>query len=216
MEKIKASYHKHFTNKQFLISLGTAFLFLIISFIINYYAGTYATENASFPVTDIILSNIRIFHVDGIFIYGPFLFFIFVSIVSFYNPKRLPFIIKSVSLFIVIRSIFISLTHIGPYPIETVIANVNLINKFTFSGDLFFSGHAGVPFLLTLIFWENKILRYIFLAYSIFMGVVVLLGHYHYTIDVLAAFFITYTIFDIASYIFKKDKELFHDESKLK
>jgi hypothetical protein len=214
MEQIKESYQKHFTDKQFLISLGTSFIFLAVSFIINFYAGTYATERASLPVTDIILSNTRIFDVDGIFIYGPIIFFAFVAIISFYNPKRLPFIIKSIALFIIIRSIFISLTHIGPFPTETIIANVSLINKFTFAGDLFFSGHAGIPFLLTLIFWQNKILRYIFLVYSIFIGIVVLLGHYHYTIDVLAAFFITYAIFDISSYLFKKDKEMFYDETR--
>jgi hypothetical protein len=215
MEKIKESYQRHFTDRQFLISLGVSFIFLAISFIINFYAGTYATERASLPVTDIVLSNIRVFDVDGIFIYGPFIFFAFVATVLLYNPKRLPFVIKSLALFIIIRSIFISLTHLGPFPTETVIANVHLINKFTFAGDLFFSGHAGIPFLLALIFWQNKILRYIFLVYSIFMGVVVLLGHYHYSIDVLAAFFITYTIFHMALYMFKKDREMFYDTSEL-
>lgn len=211
MQKIKESYQKHFTNRDFLISLGASFAFLIISFIINFYAGTYATEKASFPVTDIILSNIRVFDVDGFFNYGPILLFTFVIIISFYNPRRLPFIIKNVALFIIIRSIFISLTHIGPFPSQLIIDSGNIVGKFTFDGDLFFSGHAGIPFLLSLIFWHDKTLRYIFLIYSIFMGIVVLLGHYHYSIDVLAAYFITYTIFHIALYLFKKDKELFYD-----
>ena len=45
-------------------------------------------------------------------------------------------------------------------------------------------------------------LRYLFLAWSVFFGIVVLLGHLHYTIDVLSAFFITYGIVDIAKWLF--------------
>ena len=83
--------------------------------------------------------------------------------------------------------------------------NGNFLNKFTFGGDLFFSGHTGLPFLMALIFWNNKYLRYSFFALSFIFAATVLLGHLHYSIDVLAAFFITYTIFHIAIFIFKKD-----------
>jgi membrane-associated phospholipid phosphatase len=65
-----------------------------------------------------------------------------------------------------------------------------------------------VPFLLGLIYWDNKILRLIFIATSVVFGTTVLLGHTHYSIDVFAAFFITYSIFHIALYLFKKDWEL--------
>ena len=75
--------------------------------------------------------------------------------------------------------------------------------------DLFFSGHTGLPFLLALIFWENKKLRFLFLGFSVLFAVVVLLGHLHYSIDVFAAYFITYTIFHICKFLFKKDWQLF-------
>jgi len=65
-----------------------------------------------------------------------------------------------------------------------------------------------MPFLLALMFWNNKVLRYVFLGFSILFAVVVLLGHLHYSIDVLSAFFITYTIFDICKFIFKKDRQI--------
>ncbi len=85
----------------------------------------------------------------------------------------------------------------------------NFMNKFTFGSDLFFSAHAGLPFLMALIFWQNKKLRYIFIALSLIFGAVVLLGHYHYTIDVLSAFFITFGIYRIAINLFKKDYQMF-------
>ena len=147
--------------------------------------------------------------VSPFFIYGPIFLFTIVLIISLYSPRKLPFITKNIALFTVIRSVFISLTHLGPFPTQAINGGTNFISKFTFGGDLFFSGHTGIPFLMALIFWNYKPLRYLFILDSIFMGTVVLLGHYHYSIDVLAAFFITYSIYHISLYLFKKDKDMF-------
>ncbi|NVN97022.1 hypothetical protein HXX01_02200 [Candidatus Nomurabacteria bacterium] len=210
MDQIKIKYKKSFADKKFILSIIWSFIFLSVAIIINFYAGTYATERASLPVTDLILSNIRTFDVDGFFVYGPVFLIIFGTLICLYHPKKIPFVVKNLALFIIIRSIFISLTHLGPFPTQNIIASSgNILSKFTFGGDLFFSGHTGIPFLLALIFWPQKTLRYLFLADSVLMGTIVLLGHYHYSIDVLAAFFITYTIYHMALYLFKKDKEMF-------
>lgn len=198
-------YKTHFTNKQFLVSVATALAFLTVSIIINFYAGTYAAESASSSVTDIILSNTRAYDLDGMFVYGSILFFFVIIFVCFNKPRKIPFTVKSIALFIVIRSIFITLTHIGPFPSQILITS-NILNKLTFGGDLFFSGHTGLPFLLALIFWKDKIAHGIFLFFSLAFGCVVLLAHMHYTIDVLSAFFITYTIFHLAEFLFRKDK----------
>lgn len=199
-------------NKDFIYSLIFAFLFLVISLIINFIAGTYATKEASSSVTDIVLSNIPVFDVDGIFVYGSFVFWILTAFIFINNPKKILFSLKAVALFVIIRSIFVSLTHLGPFPSQIIIDNIGLFNKFIFGGDLFFSGHTGLPFLLALVFWKEKNLRYFFITSSIIFGAVVLMGHLHYSIDVLGAFFITYTIFHIAETIFKKDRSLFHSE----
>jgi hypothetical protein len=55
-----------------------------------------------------------------------------------------------------------------------------LVNKFSFGGDLFFSGHTGLPFLMALLFWENLRLRVLFIASSVFFGIIVLMGHILY------------------------------------
>ena len=56
---------------------------------------------------------------------------------------------------------------------------------------MFFSGHTAMPFLGFYLFRRSWV-RYAFLAGSIVMGFVVLAMHVHYSIDVLAAFFMTY------------------------
>lgn len=199
----------HIKNKKYTTSLVTSFVFLIISLIINFYAGTYADASVSNPVTDIILSNIPVFDVDYIFVYGAMFFIVCIAVVCFKHPERTPFTVKAISLFVIIRSIFISLTHIAPFPTHVVIDPLNFISHFTFGGDLFFSGHAGLPFLIALIFWDKKDWRIFFIILSVFLGGVTLLGHLHYSIDVFAAFFITYAIYGISEQFFGKDKKLF-------
>ena len=212
MKVIFNTYFSHFSNKDFIKSFVTAFLLLIISLFVNFYASMYATKVASTPVTDIILSNIRVYDVDMIFVYGPWIFWLFITVITISKPFRIPFIVKSIALFVLIRSVFITLTHIGPFPTATLIEPSRFISDFTSTGDLFFSAHTGLPFLMTLVFWKDKIIRYITLSASVFFGAVVLMGHLHYTIDVVGAFFITYTIYSIAGVFFKNDKLLFEGE----
>ena len=137
------------------------------------------------------------------------------------TPKRIPFTLKTIALFVIIRSIFITLTHIGPFPDHTAIdsffapsalqsvSSANNFFIFSAGGDLFFSGHTGLPFLLALAFWHEKPFRYFCLLSSVFFGVVVLMGHLHYSIDVMSAFFITYSIYHIAEKWFRKDRAMF-------
>src|SRR3990167_8256733 len=190
-----AEYKAHLRNKEFLISVLAGFLLLILSVVINFYAGIYTVERASNYVTDIVLSNTEVMDVDWIFIYGSFIFWLFVAVLCLMKPNRVPFALKSIALFVLIRSIYISLESI--------------INKFTSGADLFFSAHTGLPFLMALTFWNQKVLRIFFLTSSVVFGAVVLLGHLHYSIDVLSAFFITYTIFHLSEIAFAKERALF-------
>lgn len=209
MAHILKEYKQCFQNKKFILSLGVALLLFIISIVATYFAIIYATESSSNPVTDIILSNIRVFDVDGIFIYGPIFFEVVIAAYLLLNPKKMPFTLKSIAIFFLIRSAFLTMTHMGAFPTHTQITGTGTLSVFTTGNDLFFSGHTGLPFLLALLFWENKYLRLFCLAASIFFGIVVLLGHLHYSIDVFAALFISYTIFHITKKIFKKDHQIF-------
>jgi hypothetical protein len=196
-------------NKKFLVSTGVALFILFAGMVITFFAIVYATERASGPVTDVILSNIRVYDMDAIFIYGPVLFWAIVVVYLFFEPKKIPFTFKSIGLFLVIRSLFTSMTHMGPFPTHIPINASGLFGAFTSGNDLFFSGHTGLPFLMALVFWQTKSMRYFCLISSLIFGTVVLMTHLHYTIDVFGAFFITYTIFHIAQSIFVHDRKIF-------
>ncbi len=225
MTKLIRKYKSFFSNKKLVTALAIALVILVASLVVNYFAALYAADRESNAVTDIVLSNIPVFDVDYTFVYGPIIFWIFIAGILLHDPRRLPFAIKSIALFVLVRSVFITLTHIGPFPDQIVLdtwtpswlhAISSSSNFFIFSsgGDLFFSGHTGLPFLMALIFKDNRLLRNLCIFAAIFFGVVVLLGHLHYSIDVLSAFFITYSIYHLSLWMFKKDKLMF-DDTKL-
>ena len=203
-------YRPYLTDKSFIISVLLGLVLLLLSMAANSYAVIYATEKASNSVTDIVLDNVPLVNVDGVSVYGPLLLWGFVAYLCLTEPKRIPFVLKSIALFVIIRSFFVMLTHIGPFPGEIyTMSNLSWLQKMTYGGDLFFSGHTGLPFLMALVFGKDKRLFVLFTFAAVFFGVMVLLAHLHYSIDVLSAFFITYTIYHIAIYVFKEDSRLF-------
>lgn len=212
MKSYLSKYKIYFTDRSFLASVGLSVLLLIAGLVVNFYAGEYATLKASNAVNDIILDNIPVYDVSTIFIYGPFIMWLFVAFLCLREPKIIPFVLKNIALFTLIRALFITLTHIGPFPDHLEFTtSTELIKNFTFGGDLFFSGHTGLPFLMSLVFIKRPRLRLFFLAVAVFFAAIVLMAHLHYSIDVASAFFITYTIYHIAKYLFKEDERVFNE-----
>jgi hypothetical protein len=212
---VRQKYKAAFRDRSFKLSLIQTFGLLFFALVVNFLAGNYATKIASSPVGDLILSNVPVFNVDEVFVYGPLIMWAIISLYCLHDPKRIPFWLKSVALFVIIRSAFITLTHVGPFPDVISVEDFSLsskINLFIFSSgaDLFFSGHTGLPFMFGLIFWKNIKMRIFCFISSVFFGIVVLLGHLHYSIDVLSAFFITYTIYHISTRFFPADFKRFH------
>src|ERR1035437_8913201 len=122
MEQILHRYKIVLKDRSIILSVFYSFLFLIFSLVLNYFACTYATANASNAVTDIILSNIPVVNVNEVFEQGFLLLVLFIATVLLYQPKRMPFALKSIALFVAIRAIFIVLTHIAPYPDQSELA----------------------------------------------------------------------------------------------
>lgn len=203
----------HFSDRTFLISFFGGFLLLVVSLVAQFFVSDYVNSLPEAPVPDLILSNIRVYEVGGVFVWGSVILLAIGIAIGFRHPAFVPFTFKSLALFTLIRSVFVILTHISAFPTRAVIDS-SIINYQAFNGiftgnDLFFSGHTGLPFLLALIFWEYKTERTVFLGFSILFAIVVLMGHIHYSIDVLSAYFITYGIFQICKILFKREWAIF-------
>ena len=213
METTLGHYNNLFANRVYLRSLSQGSAFLAASVIAIFAAVSFATHNASNHVTDLVLSNVGPYNMRFLFIYGTFLEFAITGALIALRPNRLPFALKAMALFLLVRAVFVSLTHIAPSPIDPQ-QPAPFLNSIFYGSDQFFSGHTGMPFLAALAFWHMPLWRLFYLASTAFFGAIVLLGHYHYSIDVLAALFITHGIFQIACWLFRQDFALFRSSEQ--
>ncbi len=211
MKSLALRYSTLCQDRNYLGSLVLGFLALSISFILANQAGEYATLVATASVSDLLFDSIAMRDVTLLHVHAALTFWLIFSIYIVTRPGALPFVTKTAAIFILVRSLFICLTHLGAPPNNLVIS-ANYSTFFLFTGDLFFSGHVGGPFLLMLLFWEQVKLRYFYLATSLFFAYIVLAGHIHYSIDVFAAPFITYGIYQFSRFAFTKDYQFFARE----
>lgn len=208
--------HKfYWLQKSFVYSVLTGVIFLIAAIFVNQYANSYTAIHASNYVTDIFLDNLPVVDVHLIFSEGAIIFLLILAAVLFYEPKYIPFTLKSIAVFILVRSFSMILTHLAPPFNEIYIDPADYIARLSSGNDLFFSGHTGLPFLLAFIFWNQKRWRYFFFFSSAVGGLAVILGHLHYSIDVFSALFISFGIFHICRNLFPKDFRLTEPSQRL-
>lgn len=208
MKIIWSNYKELCQDSHYLWTTLLGISLLLFSFIAANQAGIYASQVAGQQVDDLILHYLPMQNVTFIHVYAALFFWISFTAYIIFHPEKIPFVTKSAALFILVRSAFICLTHLGAPTNELAIPE-NLASFFLFDGDLFFSGHVGGPFLLMLLFWDNKKIRYLCFLASVFFACIVLIGHIHYSIDVFAAPFITYGVYALSCAFFAKDYRLF-------
>ncbi|MBI2888717.1 MAG: hypothetical protein HYY10_02215 [Candidatus Liptonbacteria bacterium] len=207
------SHHRDFWNSDRRRSLYVGLFLLGVSLLLHVQAGRYSAKSAALSnfVGDLFLDNIPPLDIDFLVVQGALLFWAAVVVLLAARPQSLLFGVKAIALFVIFRSFFVSLTHIGVYPEQIPLDDgigVRLYDLFTFQGNFFFSGHTGLPFLLALVFWRERPWRLFFLASALMFGIAVLLAHIHYSIDVFSAPFITYSIFAICRKLFPRDYAL--------
>jgi len=115
------------------------------------------------------------------------------------NPRLFLVVAYGFILMCIARVLTISLIPLNPPPgliaLKDPIANIAYGGKYIFiTKDLFYSGHTGNMFLFFLCL-QAKWDKIIALAASFMVGILVMVQHIHYTIDVLAAFIFTYFIY---------------------
>jgi membrane-associated phospholipid phosphatase len=115
--------------------------------------------------------------------------------------KELPFYAVILGIYYLLKAIFIYLTPLGnPHP------NPGTGLTFLPSGGMFPSGHLGTIFLFFLFTLDSKSKYWkgYFIILCIFEATAMILSRGHYTIDLVGALFIAYTVWKIGSEHFKK------------
>lgn len=192
-------------DRAYRISLFVGLLVTEAAYLINNFISVYKDEKVLASVGDLILDRIPTYNMEFFYTWvmlglSVFLFFYII----FYKPEIFPFTLKTFGLLIIVRSLFISLTSIGPpdgFYYENALIGGYRFTDFMFRNDLFFSGHTAFPFLGFLLLKDSR-MKWIFLFGSLLMGLTVLLMHIHYSIDVFAAFFITYGTYRVSDRVF--------------
>lgn len=114
------------------------------------------------------------------------------------DRRSLAYLVAATAVLMLVRDAFVLLTPVGPLsgliPLYRGAAVTGIRNHLEFDGELFFSGHAGVPFLYYLLTRRQGSVSLVCLGVSLLNAAGVLLTRNHYTIDVLGAFAIAPTI----------------------
>jgi len=206
--------HKNFWTKDKFLLLSSGVLFFIFALVIQHFAYNYIDYRVNGThVGDLFLDNLPTINLNFFIIQGALISTFIILILFLTNPKYMPFSVKALALFIIIRSFFISLTHLG-VNLNQLVLNTNSVGfsiydfLYNAKNDFFFSGHVGATFLFAMIFWKESFWRNLFFLISFIFGVSMILAHMHYSIDIFAAPFITYSIFIISKNLFKNDFNL--------
>lgn len=202
--------HKSFWTPQIVRALILSLSCLGLALIIQQIASNYVASINGPVVGDLIVNHLPVWGINKYFVPATIISTITVALLLLIKPQYLVFTVKTLAIFVVIRSFFISLTHLGINPYQQNASPDNfgytLYNfLYNFRGDFFFSGHTGIQVLLALIFWQEKNWRYFFLASAAIFGIAVLIGRLHYSIDVFAAPFIAHSIYTVAIRLFPQD-----------
>ncbi len=180
---------------------------LVVSYHFYTRLGWVADQRALPTGSDWLLRRLPVVDVLPVLSWGWFGLHIFAAgAAALYYPRRMPFLIFMLSVFLFIRTAFVFLSPIG-HPtgmldmskMDWIFAKI--MGAWTFNNEFVFSGHTGIPFLFYL-FFETRGLKTIMLAGSITMAVCVLLSHNHYTVDVLAAYLVSYSIYKLSETLY--------------
>ena len=194
-------WRKELSEYRYLILLSL--LIFIIATFIDYFSGVYVTSTKSVHVPDMILDHIGPYNMKFLFIWGYIAFFLMLFLYPIlFHIRTLHIVICQFSLLVMLRAVFVTLTHLQTPPDAIQASFPWIFQKLNFQNDMFFSGHTAIPFLGFLMF--KKQIRYFFLFGSFMMGTVVLLAHMHYSIDVFGAFFITYCSYKTGNLLIRK------------
>lgn len=187
---ISGAWRTAWQVKSFRVKLITAAFILLFCGWLAPIVFQYAEQRAGVPISDFILEWLTATDLSlAIFIVMDTLLLISVAVLLT-KPHHFLIVLQAYVLLTLVRFIAILLIPLEP-PEGLVLLHDPITDKFFYGGtpitkDLFFSGHTSILVLMGLGIPFRKLKIMLFMGATA-VGIMVLIQHAHYTIDVLAA-----------------------------
>jgi hypothetical protein len=187
------------------IALGVALFLGAYLFYMN--LGWYADQRSLPQSSDWLLDRLPAWNLVPLLSWGWLALHTWaLAIAVLYYPRRMPFLLVLLSVYLGLRTLYVFLSPIGApteildmRQLDTLFALV--AGEYTFQNEFIFSGHTAVPFLFYL-FFDSPRQKAVMLAGSLCMAFAVLVTRNHYTVDVLSAYLIGYSIYALSQWLF--------------
>jgi hypothetical protein len=197
-------------ERRHLLALSSALF--VVALYADYCCGVYVTSRSAVQVSDLILDRLPPVDLSFLFTYGYMALIVGMFLYPICRRVRLLHVVAlQFSLLLILRSVFMIFTHLSTPAGAIAVHFPGFFSRLYFDNDMFFSGHTAMPFLGFYVFRHSR-LRYVYLVGSLVMGIVVLAMHLHYSIDVFAAFFMTYGSYQIGNAALRKLDPAYSEE----
>jgi len=189
---------------EYKYAIAASLALIAVALYLDYRSGVYVSSTPSVGVPDLILDSFDAIDLNPLFVYGYMVLIVGMFVYPlFFHIRTLHVVVIQFSLLLMLRSLMMIFTHLQTPPGSVPVNFPWFFGHLYFENDMFFSGHTAVPFLGFYLYRRGP-LRYVFLVGAIVMGIVVLAMHLHYSIDVFAAFFMTYCSYQMGGALLRR------------
>lgn len=195
---LKIRWQKSFEEKYFSLEFLVSIIMLIVILIIFSRFTQYVEMRKGVVLNDPLLAlfnPIDFTHVIFSLIYGALIITIVLLITL---PLEMMILIQSYAVMVMLRITMMYLLPLNP-PIGMIVLKDPIVEAFgsgrILLNDLFFSGHTATMSLL--FFSVPKKWKWFYLIGTILVGTFILLQKVHYSVDVLVAPFVCFTIYNL-------------------
>ncbi len=193
--------------KAWIFIAAAAVAFLLLAYFFYTQLGWYADQRSLPPSSDWLLDRLPAVDLIPLLSWGWLgLHAYAIGIAVLYYPRKMPFLLFVLGVYFLVRTVFVFLSPIGAPERMLDMRELDylfpeVVGVYTFQNEFIFSGHTAMPFLFAL-FFETRIQKGILLAGSLVMATAVLLTKNHYSVDVIAAYFMGYAIYAFSRNLF--------------
>ena len=193
--------------KWWIITLAGVLTFFVLSYFYYSQVGWYADQRHLPKSTDWLLRRLPEANLLPVLSWGWLGLHLYAAAIAIlYYPRQLPFMLFTLGMLMFVRTTFMALSPIGaPHGMLDMSKLDYLFSRamgvITFNNEFVFSGHTSFPFMFYLFFdtvWQKRV----FLTGSVVMAVSVLITRNHYTVDVISAYFISYSIYCLSRHLY--------------